>query len=889
MAEIKLDLLNRDIPENQSSVIELFLRAFPWFQKNKVVRYEDTFLTYEDLERKSGLLAQYLHKINLPEQSRVGVCLKPGLDLLVAILGIFRAGMVYVPFDPTHPPAYVKHMIDIANPGVVLVDQHTDGLASLRSLQRLIIGNLDLESSYKSNQVYGYLNPLWIEYNKIDPNLIAVIFFTSGTTGKPKGVPLSHRNIAHFVRSACQTYRFRESDIITSIARYTFSISLFELLCPLLSGGQVWLMEREKILDPENLVRVLENVSVVHAGPSLLSSLFRYLSSRGDQKVFPNIRHASSGGDIVSPSIMEKMKEVFPKAELYVIYGCTEISCMGTTYEIPRDIKVPATLVGKPFSGVDLLLIDMDKREVSAETIGEICFGGPGVTEGYIDQEDLNTNKFIKLKDKKFSDQRLSQGMRYYRTGDLGRIGLNGQLEILGREDFQIQLRGMRVELVGIENTIREKGLAESGVLILDKETGNETLVAYVVGPKYQNVRDFRSELARYFPDYMLPHQMVILDALPLTANGKLDRQALHGISWREKNTDLKHKPIFEPSKLPIEPTNDKIQMKVMQIFSSVLDQPSVELDDDFFQIGGHSLLAVLAIQELQKAFGSKFNPDSFFKAPTARLLAQSLKESVSTVKRPILLKDSQAGESIFFLSGVHLYSALAEQLSDDFKCYGVFSAHEITFPDQASFMSVKAVAQNYLSMIRSRDPKGPYHIVGYSFAGIVAYEMAQILHRLGTPPASLVLIDAILPEWILGLKYRIQQVKRIFRRPISDTIGFVRNTFLSRLLSREQQPLADLRFFGDQSLEKLEARRDAMNHEAAADYLLTEIESYPHPVTLFISGERLRLDPLKSSSCGWRPWIPNLTLEVIDADHYQMIEESPFVEQIAESIKKSI
>ena len=209
----------------------------------------------------------------------------------------------------------------------------------------------------------------------IEPSLSdpACLFYTSGTTGKAKGVVATHGNLAHYIDSAARTYRFDPRDVFSSLARYTFSISLFELLSPLCCGGSLRILDRDEVLTPERLCRALEEVSVLHAGPSVLGCLFRYLrSTPSAPRSLPRMRHASSGGDTVSPLVMEEMKRAFPNAELFVIYGCTEISCMGATFPIRRDTKVSRAFVGKPFTGVTLRVLDSNRGLVPFGVVGEI-------------------------------------------------------------------------------------------------------------------------------------------------------------------------------------------------------------------------------------------------------------------------------------------------------------------------------------------------------------------------------------------------------------------------------------------------------------------------------------------------------------------------------------
>ena len=444
----------------------------------------------------------------------VAVCVEPSLDVLVALLATFKAGGIYLPLDPTHPPALIAAVLAEAQPRLVLTQSKLSAVTDPGRFPQLF---LDAPGAALDGHPTG-APALAATEDPLDRGCYQL--YTSGTTGKPKGVIASHRNLAHYIDAARRRYGFRSSDVFCSLARYTFSISMFELVSPLCCGGAVRLLPREEVLSPEHLSRALQTVTVVHAGPSLLGSLFRHMRGNATMpRAYPRMRHASSGGDLVPPSIMEEMKTAFPNAELFVIYGCTEISCMGCTYPIARDRKLPTTYVGKPFPDVSVRLLDASHESlVPVGVVGEICFSGPGVVAGYFERPALTAEKFITL-----------EGRRYYATGDLGRWDADGDLEILGRRDHQVQLRGIRVELAGIENTVRELGLAGQCVTIVKKLDDQDVrLVAFLVDPREPDVVAFRRALGRHLPDYMLPQSIVVLDALPLTANGKVDRRKLH-------------------------------------------------------------------------------------------------------------------------------------------------------------------------------------------------------------------------------------------------------------------------------------------------------------------------------------------------------------------------
>jgi amino acid adenylation domain-containing protein len=812
-------------------------------------------VTYAELDQRSSQLAHHLVACGVGPEIPVAVCVRPSLDILVAMLAIWKARGVYLPLDPTHPEALIGRMLDEARPRLVLT---SSALSALTGRFPQLCFDAEPELLDKQPPTAPATEP-----SLTDP---AYLFYTSGTTGKAKGVVATQGNLAQYIHSAAQKYGFSTDDVFSSLARYTFSISLFELLSPLCCGGSLRILDRDAVLTPERLCRALEEVTVLHAGPSLLGSLFRFLrSTPSGPRSLPRMRHASSGGDMVPPSVMEEMKRVFPNAELFVIYGCTEISCMGTTFPIGRETNVSRTFVGKPFPDVTLRVLDSNRNLVPFGVVGEICFAGKGVVRGYLDRPELTAEKFVQI-----------DGRRFYQTGDMGRLHPDGNLEILGRRDFQVQLRGIRIELAGIEKTVQELGLAaQCAVVAKTVDEGDVRLLAFVVKPSDDSVVSFRRALATELPDYMLPHHVVVLETMPLTANGKLDRNRLKEMPWGETLGTKGRTP----------PATEREQ-KIADVVAHVLGLGEVGVEDSFFDLGGDSLLGVVALEEIEHAIGVAIPPHVLFEGGTVRALANHTESGGAVESRPILLNGKSSAPALFMLSGIHIYRELARRLDGRCSAYGVFARREVAAFDPASgFHSIADLARDYLEIIRSQQPVGPYRLLGYSFAGLVAYEVAQQFRAAGEEVRFLALVEAALPEWTLGWKFRLSQIARLRSASPRNVVAFVTR----RLREKLGPPHAEfVRYHEDKRLGPLEERRDAANRDAAAHYMPRILPS-AGPVTLIASGQRLRSGPLHSPSCGWSPHIPSLDIHTVDADHFQMMLEDPYVSETAEILAKQL
>jgi amino acid adenylation domain-containing protein len=559
---------------------ELRARAAP---TATAVRFKTERLSYGELNTRANQLSHQLQRLGIGRASRVVVCVQPGFDIVVALLAVFKAGAVYVPLDPGYPAARITAMLDDTNPALVV---SSSALAA-----ELPFGawpTLELDTAASWLRELPAENPGL----QLESQQSATVFYTSGTTGTPKGVVASQANVTSYVALAQARYGFSSADTGPAIARFSFSISIFELLSPLVAGGTLLVLEREQVLDLPRLAETLREVTFFHAGPSLLRSLLAYIKRHYDAtQAFAGVRHASSGGDMVPVDVLQALREVFPRAELFVIYGCSEISCMGCTYPVPRDAPLLKSYVGKPFPGVSVEVVNDELEPVASGVVGEVLFAGPGVVQGYLNRPELTAQKFIER-----------HGSRFYRTGDRGRFSEEGWLELLGRSDFQVQLRGMRVELGEIELQLRKAPGVNNGVVVARQQSdGEKALVAYVVaddeasGNGAERTTAIRDYLAQHLPDYMVPATFVELAALPLNHNMKIDRRAL------PDPPQFAQRPALGPKLREPETATER---QLAELWKKNLRMERVGLDDNFFDLGGHSLLALQLILEVDRQLG---------------------------------------------------------------------------------------------------------------------------------------------------------------------------------------------------------------------------------------------------------------------------------------------
>ena len=570
------------------------------------LRFRDQALSYAQLNRHANQLAHHLLAQGIGVDDAVVVCVEPGFDIAIALLAIFKAGAVYVPLDPGYPPARIRAILDDTQPKLVLTHSHLVGRLALDDGACIAHFALDRQAALLDR--LATTNPAL----DLQASHTASIYYTSGTTGKPKGVMASRANVRAYLQLARERYQIDAHDVMPAIARFSFSISMFELMAPLVCGATLIVLEREQVLDLERLGEALRDVTFFHAGPSLLKNLLAHLRENDAAPGrYAGVRHASSGGDMVAPELLESLKQTFSNAEVFVIYGCSEISCMGCTYPVPRNLTLTRTYVGRPFDNVTVRVLDSALNPVPAGIAGEICFAGDGVVKGYLNRPELTAEKFVDI-----------DGVRFYRTGDMGRFSDDGWLEILGRNDFQINLRGMRIEIGEVEYNLRKApGVRDGLVMAKAAPSGEKALVAYVVGtdrdstnaPERATIAALRRHMAQHLPDYMLPAAYVVLAALPLSPNGKVDRMALPAPSAQAFGSHAFEAPVGD------------IEIALARIWSEVLALQGIGRRDHFFELGGHSLLATQVLSRVRRDLGLTLPVRSVFDKPELADLAAEL------------------------------------------------------------------------------------------------------------------------------------------------------------------------------------------------------------------------------------------------------------------------
>ncbi len=825
------------------------------------VTFQSQSLTYRELNQRANQLAHALQRQGVGRSIPVAVLMSPSLEVPVCLLGVLKAGGVYVPLDPTHPMERLEIMLADTQPQVLLTRSDLQTCLPATSIP-IFCMDQDWES-------LEHLPTSNLE-TEISLSQTASIIYTSGTTGKPKGVMASQSNLMNYVLLARDRYDISPQDVMVTIARFTFSITMFEVLLPLVAGGKLIILERAHILDFKRLVETLKQLTVLHTSPSLMRQLLGYLQSEQvDLQPLQGLRHVSVGGDLADAELLTRMQTTFQTAEIFVIYGCSEISCMGCTYPVLRSAEPTKSRVGKPFNNVSVRLYDTDQNLVPIGVVGEIYLGGAGVTQGYLNRPTLTQEKFVEL-----------DGQRFYRTGDLGRFDLDGNLAILGRSDFQIKLRGIRIELGEIELALRQAPGVRDGVVVTrtlgDRTDDEKSLVAYVVleSSATTTMADLRQHLQTRLPDYMVPTAFIKLEALPVNLNQKVDRQALP-LPTADNLAGLQS----------VVPARDDLESQLVQIWEQVLGIQPIGIHNNFFELGGDSLQAVHILSQIERQLGAALAINTPLHAPTIATLAKLIRHPSTQIAENtqesdmVLLRRGNHKPPLFCLYGVLLYRELAEHLNTDRSVYGVYLQAEIDLLKTgdikqftAVFSNISVIADQYLAAIRQVQPSGPYYVVGESFGGIIAYEIAQKLQAAGEVVNLVAMMDTRAPTLFpqpLQKRLKIHGQIMLKKGPV----------YLLEKLDTVKKKIRRKVHLKTSDVSESDIR-EIVRRKASDDY---RPRPYEAEILLFRASERDQFE-VNDRALGWRSWADQLQVFEVPGNHLSILK-SPNVQIMAEQM----
>jgi amino acid adenylation domain-containing protein len=817
-------------------------------------------LTFRELNRRANQLARHLRLLGAGPETRVGICLERSSHLLVGLLGILKAGGAYVPLDIGYPRERVDFMLADSRISI-LVTQHS--LADrLQAPERALVC-LDTDS-----QIIGAQDSHNLEPNVTAGNL-AYVIYTSGSTGRPKGVAIEHRSALAFLHWARDIFSPDDCAGMLASTSICFDLSVFEFFFPLSMGGKIILVENALHL---TALEEDANVTFINTVPSAMTELTR-------SKAIPkSVRTVNLAGEPLRNKLAQTVYEFENVERVFNLYGPSEDTTYSTFTMIERGASVEPT-IGRPVSNTQAYILDRYLRPCPVGVAGELHLSGAGLARCYINRPALSAERFIP---NPFSD---SAGARIYKTGDLARFLPGGDIEFLGRFDHQVKIRGFRIELGEVESVLSNHAeVREVVVLDTSSSSGDKELIAYVV-PSHETpltAEILRSYLREKLPDYMIPPAFVFLNALPLTPNGKIDRRALRLL---ETSSDESKRENIAP--------RDLLEFQLVQIWENLLDRRPISITDNFFELGGHSLLAVRLAAQVLDRLNRTLPLSALVQGASIESLARLLRQQAgSTQASTVVAIQPEGPKTPFFCvhpvgGNILCYVELARSIGRDRPFYGLQSAG-LNGEEGSGFARIEDIATRYIEAIRSVQPAGPYLLGGWSFGGVVAFEMARQLKEQSRETAHVALLDSWAPASRPTPSSDRLSSSDLAARFLADIAGIsgkdlTRDFDLTQQLAPQEQLRSVLEqaislniLPADMKVAQLELLFNVFERNARAflDYSPRNVELGSR-IVLFRASDG-KSEELDGPTLGWNKYLSDqLEVRNVTGNHYSMLASS--------------
>jgi len=843
--------------------------CFPQMFERQVERTPDAValsmrretLRYSELNARANQLARYLRTRDVRPGVVVGIYFERSLEMVIALLAVLKAGGAYLPLDPDYPHDRLQFMAEDAEVAIVLTSEGLSGRFDARACCVLCP---EREQQRIAQELAHNLPPTATSQD------LAYILYTSGSTGQPKGVEIPHRALVNFLCSMRQEPGCSAQDVMVSVTTLSFDIAGLELYVPLLVGARVEIVSRTVAMDGWKLRTLCEAVqpTIMQATPATWRMLIEAGWLGSDRLT------VLCGGEALPPDLAVALLD--RSAALWNMYGPTETTIWSTIERIEgADQEIT---IGRPIANTEIYILDPCLQPVPIGVSGELYIGGHGLARGYRQRPELTTERFIA------HPLSAEPHARLYRTGDLARYRSDGRIVHLGRLDHQVKIRGFRIELGEIEAVLsRHPAVRQAVVTAREDPQGMKQLAAYVVRSEGQapSPTDLRAFVRTALPEYMMPSFFVFLDALPLTANNKVDVRALP-TPVPARSDGLAH----------VGP-RDQMEVQLIALWQQVLDVPKIGIHDNFFDLGGHSLKAAQLFFLLEQVYGRHLPLATLFQAPTIAALASVLsrEEWVPPWQSLVAIQPTGTATPIFMVPGVGgnvlIFSQLARLLGHDQPFYGL-QARGLE-GKEAPFTSVPEMATHNIAEIRTLRPRGPYVIAGACTGGLIAYEMAQQLRAKGEM-VTLLMMDTWHPSsyrphrltWSMKLWlpffiiWRIaESIHRLLRMPVKAWMSFVRQkseSFLSFLRIRTTE---------DELFVELHVERVIQStRTAVARYI---VYKYPGRILNIVASKRHVAEKTVDTRRMWEAIAGegSQTVEVSATDSGRLLI-SPHVEEVA-------
>ena len=704
--------------------------------------FEHERLTYRELNRRANQLAHYLRKQGVGPETLVGLCVERSLHMVVGILGILKAGGAYVPLDPLYPKDRLAAILEDAKAPILLAQQESSTVLPGHAARviRLDVDWLDIAGEPAENPNL-----------RVGPSNLGYVLFTSGSTGRPKGVALEHRSAAIFIQWAQEVFLPDEVAGTLFSTSMCFDLSVFEIFVPLSMGGKIIIAQNALALPK---VPAAREVTLINTVPSAIAELVRMGG------VPASVRVVNLAGEALPTSLAQQIYEKTGVSKVYNLYGPTEDTTYSTYTLVPRGGEVT---IGRPLPNTQVYILDESRQPLPIGVPGELYLAGDGLARGYFGRDDLTRERFVS---NSFARQ---SGARMYRTGDLARFLEDGTIQYLGRIDNQVKLRGFRIELGEIEASLLKDPSVQSAVVIVREDIpGDKRLVAYVVpvGTTLSSQR-LKDLVRQRLPEYMVPSAFVEIKALPLSPNGKVNRRELPAPDWSSADgADV------------VLPRNE-LESMLVRIWQTTLGIPKIGIRDNFFDLGGHSLVAARVLSEVEKEIGRDLPLSALFRGATVESLAQLIRER-EDVSDPVAMQIQAGtdGRLPFFVivpPGEESlgYAMLARHMGSDQSVYKIQRHSPIVVNRPYTEQEMQSLASEYAAAIRSVQSEGPYCLGGLCDGAHIGERVVLELEAQRQDIALFAVIDT----WVMQnsqrpLLWRMDYFKQRLRQARRQSFG---------------------------------------------------------------------------------------------------------------------
>lgn len=841
---------------------------------NIALRQHGDTMTYAELNAKANQLAAYLIEKGIKPKDNIGILVRRRFDMIVGMYAILKAGGAYVPVDPEYPEDRQQYILENSVASLVLTDAAYPIDALMPGVQFIEIQNIDLTFHSKENPNV-----------KVNSQELAYTIYTSGSTGRPKGVMIAHHSAVNLCSWVNKEFNVNADDRLLFITSMCFDLSVYDIFGMLATGGSIVIAEQQEVTDLKALQTLMLDYGITFwdSVPTTLDYLVRDLENGSPLYLQNQLRLVFMSGDWIPVNLPDRIKTFFPKAKVISLGGATEGTVWSNFYPVEKvESHWKSIPYGRPMDNNYFYILNEQLQPVPVGVPGELYIGGVGVAKGYANDPEKTANSF---KRDPFTN---AGGGMMYKTGDLGRMMPDMNMEFIGRRDNQVKIRGFRIELGEIESVVRQSGTVNDVILMArDDKEGKKRLVAYIV-PKSNFDKDALADFLRSkLPDYMVPSIWIKLEKLPLTSNGKIDKKALPDFDAETQVTAKYVAP------------QDDLEKEIGEIWQQVLGVSQIGMTDNFFDLGGHSLLAVQIVTKIGNKIGKTFPLAVLFRYPTVRALYEFIKQENAQTKWKTLVPIKPTGSKtpVYFIHGDGLnvlnFSSLAAAMDKDQPVYGI-QAIGLDGIDEP-LDDLEKIASEYLKEVLEQNPNGPYNLAGYSFGGYVGIEMRKQLLAMGRKVNVLAVFDTNSEnvDYIKGVKRNfskkvVRQVPKFF---------FIAKTFA-------QQPKATLQYQGAYFTKKLKGLTSKagitkkpvltpyfanLNRIAEKHFIAFKnynFQPFDDVLHLFKAKKRMYfVDDFKS--LGWQKWAKKgVKVYEVPGDH-KTIFEQPNVAALAEKLQQ--